>query len=170
MSLEEMLNFWKEVRAGLIAELAQIPAEQFGFQATPESRSVAGIIRHIVEAQKFLTGELCRPDTDFGRVPIRELAERHAVEAHSGGDKEELIGSLRSTLESAEAALRAFGEEALREKVQGRDGKTVSKLDLLYFYITHEMYHRGQISVYERLMQIEPVLTAKIREFLAGKR
>jgi uncharacterized damage-inducible protein DinB len=168
MSLEEMLDVWKEVRAGLIAELAQIPAEQFGFQATPESRSVAGIIRHIIEAQKFLTGELCRPDTDFKRVPIRELVERHAAEAHSGGDKEELLGSLRSSMESAEAALRAFGEEALREKVQGLDGKTISKLGILYFYITHEMYHRGQISVYERLMQIEPVLTAKLREFLAA--
>ena len=170
MSLEEMLDFWKEVRTGLIAELAQIPAEQFGFQATPESRSVAGIIRHIVEVQKFSTGELCRPDTDFKRVPIRELAERHAAGAHSGGDKEELIGSLRSTMESAEAALRAFGEEALREKVQGLDGKTMSNLVFLYFYITHEMYHRGQISVYERLMQIEPAMTAKVREFLAANR
>ena len=166
MSLDEMLDFWKEVRVGLIAELAQIPAEQFGFQATPESRSVAGIIRHIVETQKFMTGELCRPDTDFKRVPIRELVERHAAEAHSGGDKDELIGLLRSTMESAEAAFRAFGEEALREKVQGLDGK--SKLAYLYLYITHEMYHRGQICVYERLMQIEPAGTAKLREFLAA--
>src|SRR5215475_5642957 len=125
MSLEEMLDVWKEVRAGFIAELAQIPADQFGFQATPESRSVAGIIRHIVETQKFITGEMCRPDTDFKRVPIRELVERHAAEAHSGGDKQELIGSLRSTMESAEAVLRAFGEEALREEVQRLDGKTI---------------------------------------------
>ena len=169
MSLEEMLDFWKEVRAGLITELAQIPAEQFGFQATPESRSVAGIIRHIVEVQKFSTGELCRPDTDFNRVPLRELVEKHAAASHSGGDKEELIGSLRSTMESAEAALRAFGEEALKEMVQGPAGKPMSKLGLLYLYIGHEMWHRGQISVYERLMQIEPALTAKLREFLAVK-
>ena len=176
MSLDEMLGFWKEVRAGLIAEVAQIPAEQFGFQATPESRSVAGIIRHIVEAQKFSTGELCRPDTDFNRVPIRELVERDAAESYSGGDKEELIGSLRSTMELAEAALRAFGEEALSEKLhgllsekeQGLDTKTMSKLGLLYSYISHEMYHRGQISVYERLMNIEPAATAKLREFLAA--
>jgi len=164
-----MLDVWKEVRSGLIAELAQIPAEQFGFQATPESRSVAGIIRHIVEAQKFLTGELCRTDTDFKRAPIRELVERHAAEAHSRGDKEELIGSLRSTMESAEAALRAFGEEALREKAAQRpDGKTMSKLGYLLFIISHENYHRGQISLYERLMQIEPALTAKLRESLAS--
>ena len=168
MSLEELLDIWKEVRAGLIAELAQIPAEQFGFQATPESRSVAGIIRHVVEAQTFFTGELCRPDTDFKRLPIRELVERQAAEAHSGGDKEELIGSLRSSMESAEAALRAFGEEALGEKaVQRLDGKTMSKLGYLCFIISHENYHRGQISIYERLMQIEPALTAKLREFLA---
>jgi uncharacterized damage-inducible protein DinB len=168
MSLDELLLIWKEVRAGLIAELAQIPAEQFGFQATPDSRSVAGIIRHIAGAQEFLTGELCRPDTDFKRVPIRDRVEKHAAEAHSGGNKEELIESLRSTMESAEAALREFGEDALGEPVQGLDGKTTSKLGILYLYITHEMYHRGQISVYERLMQIEPALTAKLREFLAA--
>jgi uncharacterized damage-inducible protein DinB len=173
MSLEEMLDVWKEVRAGLIAELEQIPTDQFGFQATPESRSVAGIIRHIIETQKFLTGELCRADTDFKRLPkgqIRELVERQAAEARSGGDKEELIGSLRSTMGSAEAALRAFGEEALREKVAQRpDGKTMSKLGYLLFIISHENYHRGQISLYERLMQIEPALTAKMRESLAAK-
>lgn len=164
------------MRAGLIAELAQIPAEQFGFQPAPESRSVAGIIRHILEVQEFSTGELCRPDTDFKRVPIRELVERHAAESYSGGDKEELIASLRSSMESAEAVLRAFGEEALREKVQGLlreteqglDEKTMSKLGILYSYITHEVYHRGQITVYERLMQIEPAATAKVRELLAA--
>ena len=128
---------------------------------------VAGIIRHIVEVQKFSTGELCRPDTDFARVPIRELVEKHAAEAHTGGDKEELIGSLRSTMESVEATLRAFGEEALKERVQY--GKAMPKLDILYLYITHEMYHRGQITVYERLLQIEPAATAKVRELLAAQ-
>jgi len=46
---------------------------------------------------------------------------------------------------------------------------TISCLTPPFFAIIHEMYHRGQISVYERLMQIEPALTAKLREFLAAK-
>jgi len=168
MSFEEMIGFWKEARSGLISEVEQIPTEQFGFQATPETRSVAGIVRHVVGAQEFIIGEICRPDTDFNRVPIRELVERNAAQAFSGGDKEELIRSLRSTMESSEATLRAFGQEALKETVVGLDGKPIPKLSFLSLYISHEMYHRGQISVYERLMQIEPALTVKFKEFLAA--
>src|SRR5918911_1701215 len=50
MSLEELLDIWKEVRAGLIAELAQIPAEQVGLSAAAASRSVPRIIRPAGEA------------------------------------------------------------------------------------------------------------------------
>jgi uncharacterized damage-inducible protein DinB len=172
MSLEELLDVWKEVRTGLIAEVAQIPPDQFAFQATPQSRSVAGLIRHILETQRFLVGELCRPDTDFRRLPkeqVRESVEKQAAKAHSDGNKEELIGLLTSTMDSAEVALRAFGEEALREKViPRRDGKMMSKLGYLCFIISHENYHRGQIALYERLMEIEPALTAKFRKVQAA--
>ena len=168
MSLEEMFDVWKEIRTGLIAELEQIPPDQFAFQATPQSRSVAGLIRHILETQKFLVSELCRPDTDFMRLPrekVRESVERQAANAHSAGDKEELITSLRSAMVWAEATLRAFGEDALGEKaLPRRDGKTMSKLGYLCFIISHENYHRGQIALYERIMDIEPVLAAKFRK------
>ena len=170
MSVEEVLDAWKEVRTGLIAEIEQIPAEQFGFQATPESRSIAGIIRHVVEAQRVFMSELCRPDTDFKRLPVGEMVERQAATGFSGGNKEELIASLRSTMEWAEETLRAFGEDALRENVGRLDGKKMSKLAYLHFLIAHETYHRGQITVYERLMKIEPVLTAKMREFLSANK
>jgi uncharacterized damage-inducible protein DinB len=74
---------------------------------------------------------------------------------------------LRSTMESAEAALCAVGEEALREKViPRRDGKMMSKLGYLCFIISHENYHRGQMALYERLMEIEPALTTKFRQLL----
>jgi uncharacterized damage-inducible protein DinB len=168
MSINEVLDAWKEARAGLIAEVEQIPAEQFGFQATPESRSVAGILRHIIEAQTFFMPELCRPDTDFKRLPLHELMAKQAAESFSSGDKEELIARLKSTMEWAEATIRAFGEDALKEPVERLDGKRMSKLAYLQFLIAHEMHHRGQISVYERLMQIEPALTAKLREFIAA--
>jgi uncharacterized damage-inducible protein DinB len=35
----------------------------------------------------------------------------------------------------------------------------MSKLDVLTFAVAHEMYHRGQLTVYERLLGVEPALT-----------
>jgi uncharacterized damage-inducible protein DinB len=40
----------------------------------------------------------------------------------------------------------------------------MSKLGYLCFITSHENYHRGQIALYERMMQIEPVLTTKFRK------
>ena len=86
-SVEGIIGSWKEVRSGLIDEAEQIPVDKFSFQVTPDTRSVAQLLQHIIEAQKMLT-----------------------------------------------------------------------------FAIAHEMYHRGQLTVYERLMNIEPVLTRRFRK------
>lgn len=39
MAVEKIIESWKEVRAGLIDEAKQIPADQFSFRATPAGRS-----------------------------------------------------------------------------------------------------------------------------------
>jgi len=148
--------------------VSQIPAERFSFRPAPGSRDVAGILRHIIEAQRFLVGEVCRPDTNFKRVPIMELIRGYAGDVNSVEGKDALVELLRTSMEGAEAAIRSFGEEALREKVERLDGRVMSKLSFLGFTINHEMYHRGQITVYERVMEIEPALTAKLNEFLAA--
>jgi hypothetical protein len=71
------------------------------------------------------------------REKVCESIERQAANAYSGGDKEELITSLRAAMEWAEATLRVFGEDALGEKsVPRRDGKTMSKL--AYFVFHHQ--------------------------------
>jgi uncharacterized damage-inducible protein DinB len=168
MMLEEILDSWKEVRAGLVEEAEQIPAERFAFRPADESRSVAAIIQHIIEAQRFLVGEVCRPDTNFKRAPIMDLIKSYAGDIQSIEEKEALIEVLKTSMQSAEATIRAFGEEPLTEIVERLDGRNMSKLSFLQFTINHEMYHRGQITVYERVMQIEPVLTFKLKQFLAA--
>jgi uncharacterized damage-inducible protein DinB len=169
MSLDHIIDRWTEVRAGFVDELAQIPADQFDFRPTPDVRSVAEIVRHIIEAQKFMAGEVCRPDTNFKRLPILELIKSHAGDLAAIEGKEALVELMKESMKSTEAALRSFGEEALEETMERLDGKLMPKTDFLYFTISHEMYHRGQITVYQRLLGMEPVLTARLKLFLAGQ-
>lgn len=161
--LEETLEAWKDVRLGLIEEVENIPADRFDFRPTPEVRSVAELVQHILEVALMMSGELTRPDTDFRRAPWPELLALYASEVKGVNSKAELLGLLESSLERAAGEFRAAGELAMLQLITRFDGERGTKLAWLQHGIAQEMYHRGQLVLYERLMGIEPALTRRIR-------
>ena len=170
MSLDNLIETWKDVRAGLTDEVSLIPADKFSFQPTAEIRSVETLVKHIIESQKVLVGEMCRPDSNLRREPFPDLIKRYAGEVSGIEGKDALIDALRSSIAAAEQTIRSFGESALNELTQRFDGKTVTKLGFLQFSTSHEMYHRGQLTVYQRLLGIEPALTTRIKKLFATGR
>lgn len=158
MSNDRLVQSWSEVRTGLINEASQIPEEKFSFRATPQTRSVAELLQHIVQVQKLLVGEACREDTNLMRQSFADHINEYAPDVAAITDKSGLLELLRSSLEPAEAAIRGCGA-GLEQKMKRFDGKEMTKFDFLNFGIAHEMYHRGQLTVYERLLGVEPALT-----------
>jgi uncharacterized damage-inducible protein DinB len=166
MSIDRLIESWSEVRAGLIKEVSQVPQGQFSFRATPETRSVAELLQHIVEAQKMLVGEACRVETNLMRQSFADHIKEYAPEVAAVTDKNGLLELLRSSMETSEASIRGCGD-GLQQTMQRFDRKEVSKSDFLNFAIAHEMYHRGQLTVYERLLGVEPALTKDFRRLFA---
>lgn len=166
MSIDRLIASWSEVRTGLVKEAAQIPDDQFSFRATPDTRSVAEIIQHIIEAQKMLVGESCRQDTNLMRQSFADHIKEYAPEVAGVSDKNGLLELLRSSMETSEATIRSCGG-GLQDTMRRFDRKEVSKFDFLNFAIAHEMYHRGQLTVYERLLGVEPALTQQFRKLFA---
>ena len=163
MSLDGLIGSWKEVRSGLIDEVESIPADKFSFQATPDTRSVAALLQHVIEAQKMLMGEVCRPDTNLLRQSFAEQIKVYAPEVSGVTDKEGLLALLRSSMDETEAKMLGAGDE-LANEMKRFDGKSMTKYAFVSFAIAHEMYHRGQLTVYLRLLGIEPVLTKRFRK------
>jgi uncharacterized damage-inducible protein DinB len=163
MSIENIIEGWKEVRAGLIDEANQIPADKFDFQPAPDSRSVKQILQHMIESQKFLVGEACRPDTNLMRHSFAENIKQYAPGVRDVDDKDELLNLLRTTMDESAEKLRGAADE-MKNTMKRFDGKEMSKLGFMSFAISHEMYHRGQLTVYERLLNIEPALTTRFRK------
>jgi uncharacterized damage-inducible protein DinB len=163
MSVENIIDGWREVRNGLIDEANQIPADQFGFQPAPDSRPVRRLLQHIVESQKFLVGEACRPDTNLMRASFADNVKAYAPGVPEVTEKEALLDLLRTSMDEAAEQLRAAGDE-LKNSMKRFDGKEMNKLAFMSFAIAHEMYHRGQLTVYERLLQIQPALTTRFRK------
>jgi len=169
MSLDNLVETWKDVREGLIAEASKIPADKFDFKATPETRSVAELLQHIIATQAILVGEMCRADTNLMRAKIPEMIKQYAGDIESTKDRDGLLELLASSQQAGAEKILAFGEEGLMGETRRFDGKMTSKLALLRFAYSHEMYHRGQLTVYERLLNIEPALTARFRELFAAR-
>ncbi|HJZ82463.1 MAG TPA: hypothetical protein VKD91_19020 [Pyrinomonadaceae bacterium] len=94
MSIENIIDSWKEVRSGLIDEANQIPADKFSFQPAAESRSVTQLLQHLIESQKFLVGEACRPDTNLMRQSFAAHLKQYAPGVREVNDKDELLNLL----------------------------------------------------------------------------
>lgn len=162
MSVEDIIDSWQEVRKGLIDEANQIPADQFSFRPTPGSRSVVQLLQHLVESQKFLVGEACRSDTNLMRQSFAEHIKQYASGVREVNDKDELLSLLRATMDESATKLLDAADE-IKNTMKRFDGKEMTKHAFMSFAIAHEMYHRGQLTVYERLLNIEPVLTQRFR-------
>lgn len=166
MSAEMIVKLWKDVRNGLIDEVEKLPDDQMSFRATPETRSIAELIQHIVETQKILAGEACRENGNLRRQSFAAHGAEYAAGVRDVSDKQGLIDLLRSSMESTETDIRSNADK-WEEMVGGIEGKPISKAAFLSFAVSHEMYHRGQLTVYERLLNIEPVLTVKLKKLFA---
>ena len=161
--LEETLEGWWDVRNGIIEEVRNIPAPKFEFRPTPEVRSIRELVQHILEVAMMMTGELTRPDTNFHRAPWPKLLGMYAGEAYKAKAKPELVRLLKTQLQDAERKFREAGELSLFQFIERFDGKQGTKLAWLHHGIEQEMYHRGQLTLYARLLGLEPALTRRIR-------
>ena len=167
MSAETIIALWKEARGGLIKEVERIPEDQFSFRATPDTRTVAEILQHIVSTQKIIVGEGCRPESNLRRQSFADHANEYAAGVGEVSDKNGLIDLLRTSMDEAAAQINSYGEN-LGESMMSLTGQPITKAAFLTFGMSHEMYHRGQLTVFERLLNIEPALTEMFRRMTAS--
>ena len=167
MSAETIIALWKDARGGLMEEVQRIPEDQFSFRATPDTRSVAEVLQHIISTQKIIVGEACRPDTNLMRQPFAAHANEYAPGVGDVNDKNGLLELLRSSMDEAAATINSYADN-LGDTMMGLGGKPLTKSAFLTFGLSHEMYHRGQLTVFERLLSIEPALTEKFRRLTAS--
>ena len=160
--LDEAIDAWEDARNGVIDEVANIPAGQFEFRPAPGVRSVNELVLHILEVSLMMAGELTREDTDFHREPWPRLLARYSGPIHNVSGKKALLSVLRKTLRDGIAEFRRAGELHMMQHIVRFDGQKGTRLAWMHHGIAQEMYHRGQLTLYQRLMGFKPALTKRI--------
>jgi len=160
--LDEALEAWTDARNGVIAELENIPANQFDAPAGTGARSAGELALHIAEVGLMMVGELTRGDGDFRRVAYDKLIAEYRGPIDAAKGKREIIAAMKRTLKDGVRAFRDAGELHLLGAIRRFDGKYGSRFAWMQHGIAHEEYHRGQIAMSARLMGIKPALTRLI--------
>ena len=156
----ELVDSMRTVRKNTIRIAEDIPEDKYGYRATPDSRSVAETLVHIAmlgRSAHFLHEEDRRPSLDgfdFGT-----LISRSQTEEKRPRSKTEIVELLRTEGERTAQWLEGLPEDRFSEQVRQRGGVSKSRFEMLLGTKEHEMHHRGQLTVLERLLGIVPHLT-----------
>jgi uncharacterized damage-inducible protein DinB len=161
---DEALEAWADARNGVIEEIENLPADRFDFRPAPGVRSVAELAVHILEVSLMMVGELTKDDDlDFTRTQFPKLMAKYSKPVANLRTKRELLAALRRTLKEGLATFREAGEIHMLQTMIRFDGERGTRLSWMYHGIDQEMYHRGQLALYARLIGVTPALTKRIR-------
>lgn len=161
----DLARSFRTVRGNTLKIAEEIPEAQYDFRPTPESRSVREILAHLVTlSQGNYEAHAVRKITTFVGIDFPAVARARMEEAGKLAKlpKAQLIAALREDGEKWGAYLDHVTEEELSVIVPFAAPavpRTKSRFEMLLSVKEHEMHHRAQLMVYERLLGLVPHLT-----------
>lgn len=150
---QALLPEWDQEVATTRKVLERLPEDKYGYKPHEKSMTAGRLASHIAEMGGWGKVTMTTDVFDFapGGVPSQP-----AFEAKS---KEELLGAFdKMTGEAREALAAASNEQYMSGWTLQNNGHTIFTLPkvavIRSFVISHIIHHRGQLSVYLRLLDV----------------
>src|ERR1035441_10038637 len=169
---KELAAAFRTVRNNTIKIAEEIPEAHYAYRVTPESRSVPETLAHTAVAlvSKYKVHIVEQRSTvevfDFFGYMAKPAAEEKVPRS-----KSEILELLHTEGEKFARTLEGLPEAFLAERVEFPQGAAVpskSRFEMLLGPKEHEMHHRAQLMVVERLLGITPHLTRQMQERAAA--
>ena len=168
----ELARSFRTVRGNTIKLAEEIPEDKYGFRPAEGCRTVAETLVHIaimprVQEEIHFTKHL---DTLVGFDFFGMMGKLQA-EASTPRTKAQILELLTTEGERYTRALEGVSEEFLGEQVrypEGMQPPVKSRFEMLIAPKEHEMHHRGQLMIVQRMLGITPHLTRQMQERIAS--
>ena len=150
----------RAVRQNTILIAEDIPEAKYGFRATPGTRSIAETLVHIAwlgRSDRLIHDELHLESLETFDFPA--MLEQSAVEERRPRSKDEILDLLRTEGDRSVTWLEGLCDDFLLEQVRLPGGTSVSRFEMLLGTKEHELQHRAQLTVMERMIGISPRFT-----------
>lgn len=168
---KELAASFRTVRKNTILVAQDIPEAKYTFKPAPEVRSVAQLLAHIAFAKGFQyqVHAVDRVNSIEG-FDFPSLMKRLSAQEAEPRTKAQIIDLLDNEGEVWAGWLDGLSESFLAEQVgmpKGATPASKSRLEMILSVKEHEMHHRGQLMLIERLIGIVPHLTRDMQARMA---
>lgn len=168
---KDLASAFRTVRDNTIQIAQDIREEDYGFRPTPENRSVAETLIHISNIPKIAHEIHAKQKrTAMAGFDFMGLMGPMAADEKKPHSKAEIIKRLTEERDFTAKWLEALTEADLSQHVTMMPGATPaskSRFEMLLGLKEHEMHHRGQLMVMERMLGVVPHLTRQRQEMMA---
>ncbi len=171
---EDLARSFRTVRKNTLIVAEEIPEEQYDFRPAPGTRTVRAILAHILASSRgTYRGHAVRRITTFVGVDLQAvIKERLAQEQQwASASKSQLMEALRSDAEEWGNHLEQLSEDDLAATVtfpEGAQPPSKSRFEILLANKEHEMHHRAQLMLIERMLGLVPHLTRERQARMSG--
>ena len=158
--VRELAASMRAVRRNTILIAGDIPESSYAFRATPGTRSVAETLVHIawLGSSDRLIHEEAHIDSVEG-FDFPALHQQSAVEEKRPRSKDEVVEFLRTEGDRYVEWVEGLSDSFLAERVGLPGGASVSRFEMLLATKEHELQHRAQLTVMERMLGVVPRFT-----------
>jgi uncharacterized damage-inducible protein DinB len=167
---KDLARSFRTVRANLIQIAEEIPEDKYDFRPAEGTRSVAETLAHLATstgwAQDLHGARHNAVNFDLFMAGLQKAGAAAAALT----TKPAILEALRAEGEKLATFLEELPDEALAERVQYPEGMQPpdkSRFEMLLSMKEHEMHHRGQLMIVQRMLGITPHLTRQMQERMA---
>jgi uncharacterized damage-inducible protein DinB len=163
---------YRQVRGNTIQIAEEIPEANYSFAAAPDVRSVGRLLAHIAIAPGIQTHIHGSKIADLKSVNFPDLMQKAIAEEAQPRNKAEIVALLKSEGEKVASYLEGLSDEFLAEPVTqpgGMQPPVKTRFEMLMSMKEHEMHHRGQLMLVQRMVGLVPHLTRQMQERMAQR-
>ena len=167
---KELAASFRTVRDNTIKIAEDIPESKYDFRAAPDTRSIGQTLTHIALIPTFALHIHSNKVANLSQVNFMEFHQKTSAEEARPRNKAEIVAFLKSEGERFASFLEGLSEAFLGETVAmppAANEAPKSRFELLLSPKEHEMHHRGQLMMLQRMVGVVPHLTRQRQERMA---
>jgi uncharacterized damage-inducible protein DinB len=159
----EIANSFRTVRNNTLKIAEEIPEDKYSFRPAEGTRTVAQTLIHISNAHRFaLTIHRDDVRSTMAGFDFMKFIGPIAASEQEPMTKAQIIARLTAAGDEYESWVRTLTDDFLSQSVAMPAGGTPpskTRFELLIAVKEHEMHHRGQLMLVERMIGITPHMT-----------